>query len=179
MFPARYALPALLIVLLATRWGHFGTALSLPDASLAVFLLGGLWLGHWAFFAGLMVAAFGVDLALARSATEAGWCLTPAYWGLVPTYGVLWLAGRWLAVGERAREAGLYTLVSAAAVSVAFVLSNVSFWAYSGHFADMGALEYAFAVARYYPPYLGGAALYLALGWVVHQMLAARRVRLA
>ena len=175
MFPVRYAFPALLIVLLATRWGHFGTALSLPDASLAVFLLGGLWLGYWAFFAGLMVAAFGVDLALARSATEAGWCLTPAYWGLVPTYAVLWLAGRWLAKAERAREAGLYTLVSVAAVSAAFVLSNVTFWAYSGHFADMGALEYAFSVARYYPPYLGSAALYLALGWIVHHLLAMRQ----
>ncbi len=171
---ARYLLPSLLLLLILTRAGHFGTAMSLPDASLAVFLLGGLWLASpWAF-AILLAAAFGVDLALARTATEAGWCLTPAYWGLVPTYGVMWLTGRWLARAGRALSPGTFTLAAGMAVTVAFILSNSTFWAFSGLFLDLSWLEYAFRVAVYYPPYLGSAAPYLAMGWGVNLWLARR-----
>ncbi len=177
--PARYLLPSLALLLVLTRVGHFGTAFSLPDASLAVFLLGGLWLGGWGAFAVLMAAAFAVDVTLALSAEAAGWCLTPAYWGLIPTYGALWLAGRWLAREARGEQPGLFTLVATGAVTLAFVISNLTFWAFSGLFPDMDWLEYAFRVAGYYPPYLGSAALYLALGWVVHRLMASRRMAAA
>jgi len=47
-------------LLLATRFDHFG---ALPDASLAVFLIGGMLLGGALPFAALFVLAFAVDLA--------------------------------------------------------------------------------------------------------------------
>jgi hypothetical protein len=174
--PIRYLLPSLLALLILTRVGHFGSTFSLPDASLAVFLLGGLWLGNWGWFALLLAAAFAVDVSLARTAEEAGWCLTPAYWGLIPTYAVLWLAGRWLAREERALLPGTFILMAGLAASLAFVISNATFWAFSGLFPGMGVLEYAFKVAGYFPPYLGSAALYLALGWAVHRHLQAGRL---
>ncbi len=176
----RHALFLSLLALLAlTRWGHFGSAVSLPDASLAVFLLGGLWLGcarAWGLghFAALMASAFAIDVLLARTATEAGWCLTPAYWGLVPTYALMWLAGRWLA---HAAQPGVlaFATVGAVATTAAFVISNLTYWAYSGHFEAMPLAEYAGRVVQYYPPYLGSTALYLALGWVVHRLGLAQR----
>lgn len=170
--PHRLVFPALLFVLALTRVGHFGSVVSLPDASLAVFLLGGLWLGGMGYFATLMAAAFGIDVYLARTATEAGWCLTPAYWGLLPAYGVMWLAGRWLA--RRPQLPVLrFTGVALAAVGIAFLISNLTFWAFSGNFGDMSLPDYAAAVVKYFPPYLGSAALYLALGWAVHRYLRA------
>lgn len=164
---------ALFLLLALTRVGHFGTVVSLPDASLAVFLFGGLWLGGPWCFAALMATAFGIDVFLARTATEAGWCLTPAYGGLVLTYGLMWGAGRLLA---RTPQLPLsrFVPISLAAVGLAFLVSNLSFWALSGYFGDLDLTGYAAGVARYFPPYLGGAALYLALGWIARRVFLAR-----
>lgn len=177
---------ALAALLAVTRVGHFGSTVSLPDASLAVFLLGGLWLGgrghglgyELGYFAALMTLAFGIDVYLAQTAVQAGWCLTPAYGGLVLTYALTWGAGRFMA-----RQQGLtslrFALLSLGTVAAAFLLSNLSFWAFSGYFGELGGVDYASAVARYFPPYLGSAALYLALGWGLQRLLAMPRNQVA
>lgn len=175
--PIRPTLFALLAVMAVTRIGHFGSTVSLPDASLAVFLLGGLWLAGWGYYAVCMALAFAVDVGLAINASEAGWCLTPAYWGLLPTYALLWQAGRWLRQWPELPPLR-FAAVSALAVTLAFLVSNATFWAFSGLFPEMGAAEYARRVLGYYPPYLGSAALYLALGWLAHRLLTARRTAL-
>lgn len=171
--PLRATFLTLVVVMTLTRIGHFGSAVSLPDASLAVFLLGGLWLGHWGLFAAFMALAFGIDLGLARTATEAGWCLTPAYWGLLPTYALLWQTGRWLRQWPELPPAR-FALAGMVAVSLAFVVSNATFWAFSGLFPDMPLAEYGRRVIGYFPPYLGSAVLYLALGWIVHRIVSTR-----
>ncbi|MFN3595160.1 MAG: hypothetical protein ACK4TK_10840 [Thiobacillaceae bacterium] len=175
--PVRSTLIALLALMAITRIGHFGSFVSLPDASLAVFLLGGMWLAGWGAFAAFMALAFAIDVGLAQSATEAGWCLTPAYWGLLPTYALLWQVGRWLRAWPELPPVR-FAAVSALAVTFAFVVSNATFWAFSGLFPEMSAAEYAQRVMGYYPPYLGSAALYLALGWLAHRLLTARRTAL-
>jgi hypothetical protein len=161
----------------ATRMSHFGTASLLPDASLAVFLLGGLVLQRLCGFSVLMAVAFGVDVVSARTAVEAGWCLTPAYWGLIPTYGLLWLAGRWLA-----KQCRLDFMTSASvtlvAVAGAFLISNAFWFALSNTATDLGVTQYASAVAKYFPPYLGSALLYLAplwLGWKLTRASSSRK----
>ncbi len=172
----RLILAASLLFLMAlTRTGHFGSGLSLPDASLAVLLLGGLWLGGAAWFAGFMALAVGMDVLAAKTAVEAGWCMTPAYLGLLPTYGAVWFAGRFLSRTPDlpwARFAG----VGLAAILVAFAISNLTFWAFSGMFGGMGLPQYAAAVAKYFPPYLGSTALYLGLGWLAQRALGARLI---
>ena len=44
---------ALMLLMAATRSSHIGTPFQLPDASLAVFFLAGLWFGGLRFFRGL------------------------------------------------------------------------------------------------------------------------------
>jgi hypothetical protein len=161
------ALLGLAAAMTATRMSHFGTSSLLPDASLAVFLIGGLVLQRLCGFSVLMAVAFGVDVLSARTAVEAGWCLTPAYWGLIPTYGVLWLAGRWL--GKRQRfDFMMSASISLAAVAGAFLISNAFWYAFSHTATDLSVMEYASAVTKYFPPCLGSAFLYLVplwLGW--------------
>lgn len=157
----------LAVAMATTRMSHFGTTSLLPDASLAVFLIGGLAIQSLWGFSVLMALAFGVDVLSAKTAVEAGWCLTPAYWGMVPTYGLLWLAGRWL--GRQGRfDLPMAAGVSAAAVCGAFLISNAFWYGFSETVTDLSAAEYATAVAKYFPPYLGSAFLYLVplwLGW--------------
>ncbi len=174
----RYSLLLLLaLAMAATRASHFGTSVLLPDASLAVFLLGGALLGGWQCFALLFAAAFGTDVLAAKTTVEAGWCLTPAYWGLIPTYAVLWLAGRRLGRQDGpgfVRDAS----VSVAAITLAFVVSNLTWFVFSGTVAEMDAIDYSLAVAKYFPLYLGGAMLYLVpawLGWKFAHAASARK----
>lgn len=160
----------LAIAVVATRTSHFGTSEVLPDASLAAFLVGGLLLQRSCGFAVLLAVAFGADVLSAKTAVEAGWCMTPAYWGLIPTYAVLWLAGRWLGRHEGpsfVRDAG----VSLGAITLAFIISNATWYAFSGTVVDMGILEFVSAVLKYFPPYLGSAMLYLVPAWLAWKLV--------
>lgn len=162
-----------------TRTSHFGTSEILPDASLAAFLLGGLLLQRSCGFGVMLAVAFGADVLSAQTATEAGWCLTPAYFGLIPTYGALWLAGRWL--GRRFEQSSS-TLdfvhaagVSLAAIALAFVISNATWYAFSGTVAKMGVVDFSLIVAKYFPAYLGSAMLYLVPAWLGWKLTHAGR----
>jgi hypothetical protein len=162
-----------------TRTSHFGTSEILPDASLAAFLLGGLLLQRSCGFGVMLAVAFGADVISAQTATEAGWCITPAYFGLIPTYGVLWLTGRWL--GSRFQQSGKFDFVHAAvaslaAIALAFVISNATWYAFSGTVAGMGIPEFTLAVAKYFPPYLGSAMLYLIPVWLGWKLTHAGRI---
>ena len=149
----------------STRMSHFGNAALLPDASLAAFLVGGILLRRLGGFSVLMAVAFCTDVISARSAVEAGWCLTPAYWGLIPTYAVLWLTGRWLGKDHRL-ESIAGASVSLAAIACAFLVSNAFWFLLSNTVTALTPLQYILAVAKYFPPYLGSAALYLVPLWV-------------
>jgi len=93
---------ALAALMAATRFNHFGSAVSLPDASYAVFFLGGLYLTRSASmsvaaFIALILEAGWIDYYATSVQGVADWCMSPAYWFLIPTYASLWLVGRWVA----------------------------------------------------------------------------------
>ena len=160
---------AFAVLMAATRFSHFGSAVSLPDASLAIFFLGGLYLSRYAklsayVFAALILEAGVIDYYATSVQGVSDWCLTPAYWFLIPTYGGVWLIGRWFASRFTLQGKGLLMLVAAAwaANSFAFVSSNAAFYLLSGHFADMRVADYAGSVAQYYVSYVSVAMLYIA-----------------
>lgn len=167
---------ALLAVLMAaTRFNHFGSAVSLPDASLAVFFLGGLYLAlsaraSIAVFIALILEAGLIDYYATSMQGVSDWCMTPAYWFLIPTYGSLWLVGRWLSLRQTLQGKGMVglILVAWAANSFAFVFSNATFYLFSEHFADMNMVEYASRVAQYYGSYVSVALLYIAGAVALH-----------
>lgn len=167
---------ALLAVLMAaTRFNHFGSAVSLPDASLAVFFLGGLYLAvsahaSIAAFIALILEAGLIDYYATSMQGVSDWCMTPAYGFLIPTYGSLWLAGQWFALRQTMQGKGIagLILVAWAANSFAFAFSNAAFYLFSEHFAGMSAVEYATHVAQYYGSYVSVALLYLACAVALH-----------
>jgi len=147
-------------LLAVTRFDHFG---AIPDASLAVFLFGGMLLGGAGAFAGLFALAFVTDLAAIEMEAWRAYCMTPAYWGLVPTYALLWLGGAWLARRAEPLALGRLGLAGVLLFSSAFLVSNLSWWAFSHRF-DMALSDFWPAVARYYPPYVAAGLLYLGVG---------------
>jgi hypothetical protein len=171
---------ALAALMAATRYNHFGSSVALPDASLAVFFLGGLYLSR---FARMSVAAFSVliieaglvDCYATSVQGVSNWCMTPAYWFLIPTYGSLWLVGRWFARRHMTMDytfegKKLFVLILAAWVanSFAFVFSNATFYLFSERFNEMSAAEYASRVSQYYGSYVSVALLYIACAVALH-----------
>jgi len=105
------------------------------------------------------------------------WCITPAYWFLIPTYASLWLAGRWYALGNSPANnnttgwiSGLGAAVFAAG-SFAFLFSNAAFFFLSGRYADMGLIVYASRIAHYYIPYVSVALLYIAVAVAIQMAI--------
>lgn len=165
-----FAIGAVLaLAMAATRYHHFGSSLSLPDASLAVFFLAGFYLRRVWPFAGLLALAALADYA-AISGGVSGWCVTAAYPFLTLAYGSLWLAGRWCA---RRHEDGWRALPRLAVAVLAgtggfFLISNGSFYLLSGYFPDLSWTEYAGSVTRYFPAYLMTTALYVGIAACLH-----------
>lgn len=166
---------ALAALMAATRFDHFGSAVSLPDASYAVFFLGGLYLARsarasMAAFIALILGAGLIDYYATSVQGISDWCMTPAYWFLIPTYASLWFAGRWFALRHMMQGRGLagLAIVAWAACSFAFMFSNATFYLFSGRFADMSVTEYASRAAQYYGSYVLMALLYIACAAALH-----------
>jgi hypothetical protein len=167
----------LMLVMAATRFNHFGSAFSLPDASLAVFFLGGLYLARYvrasiAVFIALLLQAGLMDYYVTTVQGVSDWCITPAYWFLILTYGSLWFVGHWFALRHTMEGKGLVWLavLAWAANSFAFLLSNASFYLFSGRFAEMTATEYASRVSQYYVSYVFMSMLYIACAVGIHML---------
>src|SRR5512137_506705 len=90
---AEYLPLSLIALMVLTRFHHFGDVLHLPDASLAVFFFAGFYRKK-AFFGFLLALAALIDYLAIENGTSS-WCVTPAYVFLIPTYAVMWFAGRY------------------------------------------------------------------------------------
>ncbi len=173
----RWVFLLLAISMAATRYHHFSNALHLADTSWAVFFLAGLWLRQrWALPA-LLLLAFGIDLAaVAHDGAAMSACFTPAYPGLILAYGALWLAGR--SAAKAAMNASWLTTRlthlgwATVGILAAFALSNLSFWAFSGHFGGLGLIDYADRVMPYLGRYLQTGLGYVLVAFGVAALLS-------
>lgn len=172
---------SLVALMAATRMHHFGTSLHLPDASLVIFILAGFFITSPVFFAGLFIEAVVIDYLAITQFGVSDFCVTPAYWALIPTYLVLWVAGKVYASlhQDTLRSLSVFSAISFLAVSIAFLISNSAFYAFSGRFQEMNFSEYTERVAQYYIPYLGSALAYLIPTVLIYALFAVRRIHSA
>ncbi len=175
--PSRFHLPLaalLAAVMIATRFHHFGTALHLPDASMALFFLGGLWLRRHLAFAAFMTLAVGLDWVAVAYAGVSDFCVTPAYAFLLPAYAVLWYAGRlWSARMSIAPVAliGAFALALAAACA-SFAISNGSFYWLGGRYAQPNMSEYLARLWQWGPLFVRTTLAYVAVALLGQAVLA-------
>ena len=156
--------------MLLTRGSHALTAVAFPDASLAVFLLGGLFLKRTWWFAAFFILAAVIDFGAAALDPMQGFCLTDGYWGLIAAYGAMWLGGRWLAKLADPFAAMPYALISTVTTMTAFVISTQTYYLFSGRFPNNGLHETIQHGWDFLPTYLGYSLMYFALIWVAVQV---------
>jgi hypothetical protein len=165
---------ALAALMAATRGQQFAPlAHHLPDASLAVFFLAGLYLRSIWGFPALFGLATIIDLMAIGWGGVSGYCMTPAYWMLVPAYGVVWGLGRWSAGRIELSKAGLPLLFGVVILGgvLAEVFASGGFYVFSGRFADLGLVQLLGRFATYMPATLLHLTVYVGLAALAHLTL--------
>jgi hypothetical protein len=164
---------AVLSLLLAmTRFGHIGSHITLPDASWAVFFLAGFYLPRqraWVFPALLLLAVL-VDLIAIRYFGVSNYCVTVAYWFIIPAYALLWLGGSWLQshFSFDLRGAGLLAASLFVAVSACYLITNGSFYWLGGRVADPDLAGWMGNFLKWYLRFLEVPFGYVAAAAAVH-----------
>jgi hypothetical protein len=154
-----------------TRGSHVLTAISLPDASLVLFLLGGLYLRRAGWFVAFFALATVIDFGAAAIDPAQGFCLTNGYWGLIPSYAAMWLGGLWLSKQKDAFDVVPYAMVAMFTSFVAFVISTQTYYLFSGRFPASGVIESLQHGWQYLPNWMGFAGLYFAIVWTAAMLL--------
>ncbi len=168
---------AIAFFMLLTRGSHVLTSVALPDASLALLLIGGLYLRKAAWFALFVVLATAIDFGAAEIDSVQAFCLTTGYWGMLPTYGVMWLAGLWLSKQENSFDVIKFTTAVVVSTFLAFVISTQTYYLFSGRFPNNGIIETMQYGWNYLPSYMGFTAIYLVAFWALAKALPQLQVK--
>jgi hypothetical protein len=156
----------------ATRMHHFGDAFSLPDASLAVFFLAGLFFSSRTFFVALLLEAGLLDYVAISHLGVSDFCISTAYVFLIPTYFAMWFGGR-LSANFKSMQGTEFTLSIPAmatlfiATTSAFLMSNGSFYWLSDNIPQRNFSNYVAQLSSYYSPYVGYAFFYAIAGFAI------------
>jgi hypothetical protein len=166
----------LAVVMAATRLNHAGAAWLPPDASWAVFFIGGFYLaGQWRWALGLLlIEAAGLDGLAIRYSGISNYCATLAYGFVVPAYSVLWLGGAWLR--RHYRDAALPDLARLCAslflsVTLCYAITNASFYWLGGRIAHPDFDGWWSNFTRWYAHFLMVPCVYVGLATLVHVAL--------
>ena len=158
---------AIAFFMLLTRGSHVLTHVALPDASLALLLIGGLYLRKAAWLAFFVVLATAIDFSAAAIDSLQAYCLTVGYWGMLPTYAAMWFAGVWLGKQANGLDAIKFSLAALVSTLAAFVISTQTYYLFSGRFPNHGLVETLQYGWNYLPSYLGYTAIYLVGFWAL------------
>ncbi|PIQ98074.1 MAG: hypothetical protein COV67_00885 [Nitrospinae bacterium CG11_big_fil_rev_8_21_14_0_20_56_8] len=153
-----------LLFLMAVTRGHpLEGIVSIPDATLAVFFIGGVYLRRYVLTPIFFLAATLIDnLAFLRGISD--WCFTPAYFFLIPAYLTLWFAGRkFSSLTVHSVNSGL-ALGGGALLSttIAFTLTSGSFSLLSGYYDQLTLMEHVSRSTPFYATYLLNTMVYFA-----------------
>ncbi|WP_242112993.1 hypothetical protein [Luteimonas aquatica] len=176
---------SLLVLLMgATRTHYLSHFAPVPDASWAVFFIGGFYLRAWARWAFplLMALAVAIDWMVISSQGIGFWehyCMSAAYWFLIPAHLAMWLGGTWLRRGYHGASLGALgrlALGVVAATVVCHLLAQGSFYWISRNVADPTFAGWWRNYTEWLLPYLQGTATFVgaaAVAQVVSERIAA------
>jgi len=158
---------SLLVLLMAgTRLNHFAPV---PDASWAVFFIGGFYLRNWTRWAFplLMGLAVVVDWVVISNQGMSFWqhyCVSAAYWMLIPAYFAMWAGGMLLRryyTGASLKSLGLLAASVIGSVALCHLIAQGSFYWISASVAEPSVAGWAKNYSDWLLPYMQTAAMYV------------------
>ena len=161
-----FVLSLLVLLMAGTRINHFAP---IPDASWAVFFIGGFYLRNWTRWAFplLMGLAVVVDWAVISSQGMSIWqhySVSAAYWMLVPAYFVMWAGGMLLRRYYRnanLKSLGLLAVSVVGSVALCHLIAQGSFYWISASVAEPTFAGWAKNYSDWLLPYMQSAAIYI------------------
>ncbi len=158
----------LALSMLLTRGDHLLTSVSLPDASFALFLIGGVLLNKPKWFISLFIFSFVIDLAALSMNNPYQIPMNLGYLGLLPSYGIMWLFGSRIANTKSFLE---FTAFSFLATLIAFLISTQTYNLLSGTYPGITIKESILAGWEYLPQSLIYTMSYLIAYWGIQALL--------
>ena len=171
-------LTLLAAVMVATRLHHFG---AVPDASWAMFFIGGFYLQRWTRWAFPLLAALAVfvDWLVIRGQGLDFWthyCVSPGYWALLPAHLAMWSGGWWLqrATGGRLqwRSAGLLLTSVVVAAATCHLFAQGGFYWLADAVAEPTLAGWWKNYTDWLPAYVRVSAMYVGIAAAAHVALA-------
>ena len=155
----------LTLLMLATRTHHFASLNNLPSASIAIFFLAGMYLRNMKAFWFFYILSVTIDLASSYYRGQFGDCITSSYPALVLSYGAMFVVGYYSRPNWQKNSWQINIIKMALALfiasSIAFFISNGSYYALSGKFPDLSWAEYATRVDKYYLKSISNPVFYV------------------
>ena len=162
--------PLVLIALFMTltRGSHFLNSVSLPDASFALFLIGGLVLRNSKSFFSLLIFSLLIDLVtLSIDNNYQISIINIGYIGLLISYGILWFTGYCISIKKNFLR---FTSFSFLATLLAILISTQTFNFFSGRFPNMNIKQSIQIGWEYLPQTLLYTMAYLILYWAIQSL---------
>ena len=172
------ALALFAILMFVTRSHHIATPLHLPDASVALFFLGGLLMQRrLGYLVAMLLGAGFIDYWAINVNGVSSFCISSAYMMLVPAYSLLWFGGDWVARRAQAGQA-IGTALAGSLLVTAFganLISSGSFYLMSGRFGELSLMVFMERLQQYAPTYVGYAAMYVLIATLAYVAFAPQR----
>lgn len=164
-------LAILTLLMLATRTHHFASFNHLPSASIAIFFLAGMYLRNIKAFWFFYILTLIVDLASSYYRGQFGDCITTSYPALVLSYGVMFTVGYYTRPNWQQSDWHVNIIKVALALlvasSIAFFISNGSYYVLSGKFPELSWAEYATRVDKYFFKSISNPIFYVTSAMVI------------
>jgi len=171
MYKIKSYFPFVLIALFMTltRGSHFLNSVSLPDASFALFLIGGLVLKSSKSFFSLLIFSVLIDLVtLSIDNNYQISIINMGYIGLLISYGILWFAGHCISIKKNFLR---FTSFSFLATLLAILISTQTYNLLSGTFPDITIKQSIQTGWEYLPQSLIYTMSYLMAYWGIQTLL--------
>jgi len=133
-----FSISAILFLMVLTRGAHLLTSVSLPDASFALFLVGGILLKKPKWFISLLTFSFVIDLVTLSMNTTYQIPINVGYLGLLASYGIMWFFGSRIANTKSFLKFVAFGVIS---TLITFVISTQTYNLLSGTFPDITIKE--------------------------------------
>ena len=153
-----FSLLTLFFLMALTRNSHSLTAFSLPDATMALFFIGGFHLKDLRWFAGLFLLSTLIDAITSYTDPSMNLWLNISYFGMIFAYGAMWLGGY---ITIKVKSLIYLFIISVVSTLIGFIISTQTFNLLSGRFPDMNIKQSIQTGWEYLPQSLLYTIVYL------------------
>ena len=168
-----FSISAILFLMVLTRGAHLLTSVSLPDASFALFLIGGMYLKKPKWFISLLTFSFVIDLAALSMNNTYQIPINLGYLGLLASYGIMWFFGLRIANTKSFLKFAGFGVI---ATLITFVMSTQTYNLLSGTFPDITIKESIQTGWEYLPQSFIYTMSYLLAFWGIQSLFKRRFV---